>query len=63
MMLTDALERHLKAAQLLGPRGLAKCHAFVENSKRAFLTLLDARPATLQTQDAIAAYGEISAPV
>lgn len=57
--LDEHFERHLKAAQLLGSEGVAKCRALVESSRREILALLDHGTNDLQTQDAIAAYGEI----
>jgi aspartate kinase len=57
--LDEQFERHLKAAEPLGAEGVAKCHALIESSRREIVALLDSGVAGLQTQDAIAAYGEM----
>lgn len=57
--LDEHFERHLKAAQLLDSTGRENCRAFVARSREEIHTLLDTGNTDLQTQDAIAAYGEI----
>jgi aspartate kinase len=57
--LDEHFERHLKAAELLDPDGVANCHAFVDESRRQIFSLLDSGSRDPRTQDAVAAYGEM----